>query len=192
MSDDIDYGYEAQFGIPDGMGPWNLRLELPTPSEFGEYVVVAVEQAGIELHHQVEVLDEDGKPLRGVWVIFGFPGGGPSIGGLNPRRNFWRGSPSVLNGNAQKTPVTGYAQHTFAGGGEDIWIWDLNADGDLKLPSPVVKNCTWQRTPVGRFEHTGVKITFQRRTVGVVPEKQRLNELEARIKTIEEQLGIDQ
>ena len=60
---------------------------LPFPSEFGEYALIEVDQADIELHHQVEVIDESGEPLRGVWVIFGFPGGGPDIA-LGARENY--------------------------------------------------------------------------------------------------------
>lgn len=176
---EINYGYEQLFSIPSEMGPWNLRLDNPQPSEFGQYVLVGCEQASIELHHQVDVIDESGLPLRNVWVIFGFPGGGPNIALGVSGRNYWVGSPAVLKGNAQKTTGGGYAQHTFSSGGEDIWIWDIDSDGDLKLPSPIVRNCTWQRTPVGMFEHTGVKLTFQRRRVGVVPLEQRLQALEA-------------
>ena len=188
MSDPIDYGYEALFGIPPEMGPWNMQLVAPFPAEFGEYVLVGCEQASIELHHQVEVVDESGDPLRGVWVIFGFPGGGPNIN-LPVRRNFWRQGPVVLQGNAQRTNAMGYAQHTFASGGEDIWIWDIDKEGDLKLPSVIVKNCTWLRTPVGRFEHTGVSLTFQRRMVGVTPRRQRLDTLEQQLQEVLQRLS---
>lgn len=176
----INYAYESLYQIPPAMGPWNLRLENPQPSEYGQYVLVGCEQAGIELHHEVEVIDESGFPLRNVWVIFGFPGGGPSIG-LGYRRSYWQNAPAVLKGNAQKTSGGGHARHTFQSGGEDIWIWDIDAEGDLKLPSPIVRNCTWQRTPVGMFEHTGVRLTFQRRRAGVIPLEQRLQGLEAQL-----------
>lgn len=189
MTDPIDYGYEAVKEIPEAMEPWGLKLQLPTPSEYGKYALIEVDQADIELHHQVEVIDESGAPLRGVWVIFGFPGGGPSIN-LGAKENYWQGAPAVLRGNAQKTNYAGYAQHTFQGGGEDIWIWDVDRKGVLKLPSPVVQNCTWVRTPVGQFEHTGVKLRFQRRQNDVVPKQQRLEELEARVKALEEKLGL--
>jgi len=188
MADQIDYGYEALMGIPDEMGPWNMTFNAPYPSDYGEYVLVECEQADIELHHQVEVIDESGNPLRGVWVIFGFPGGGPDIA-LTPKQNYWRGAPAVLKGNAQRTNGAGYAQHTFQSGGEDIWVWDIDKEGVLRLPSPIIKNCTWQRTPVGRFEHTGVKLTFQRRMKGVVPRHQRFEELEARVAALEAQIG---
>jgi hypothetical protein len=183
-----DYGHEALKRIPDEMSPWNLRLTLPFPSEFGEYVLTEVDQADIELHHQVEVIDESGDPLRGVWVIFGFPGGGRDIP-LGPRENYWRGAPSVLKGNAQKTNGCGYAQHTFKTGGEDIWVWDVDREGVLRLPSVIVQNCGWAATPVGQFEHTGVKLRFQRRQTGVVPRRQRLEDLEARVKALEARLG---
>ena len=176
--EEIVYDYEALTSIPPAMGPWNLRLDRPIPSDFGEYVLVGCEQAGIELHHEVEVIDESGFPLRGVWVIFGFPGGGPNIN-IGVRQNYWRQAPAVLKGNAVKTAVSGYVRHTYQSGGEDIWVWDVDADGDLKLPSPIVRNCTWVRTPVGMFEHTGVKLTFQRRKKGIIPLRQRLEALES-------------
>jgi len=189
MTDQIDYGYESLKGIPEAMQPWNLKLELPFPSEFGEYALIEVDQADIELHHQVEVIDESGEPLRGVWVIFGFPGGGPDIA-LGARENYWRGAPAVLKGNAQRTNYAGYAQHTFKTGGEDIFLWDVDRQGVLRLPSPMVQNCTWVRTPVGQFEHTGVKLRFQRRQNGVVPRRQILEDLEARVKALEARLGM--
>jgi hypothetical protein len=193
MADQIEYAQEALFSIPAAMGPWNMQLELPAASKFnpnpGEYVLVDCQQAGVELHHQVEVIDENGDPLGGVWVIFGFPGGGPGIN-LAPSQNYWPQAPAVLKGNAQRTPISGYVQHTFQQGGEDIWVWDLDADGVLKLPSPIVKNCTWVRTPVGHFEHTGVKLTFQRRMTGVIPREQRLRAIEQRVAAIAQQLGM--
>lgn len=183
----MNYGFEELKRIPDEMDPWGMRLEWSFPSEFGEYVLIEVDQADIELHHQVEVIDENGAPLRGVWVIFGFPGGGPGID-LFPRENYWRGAPAVLRGNAQRTNYAGYCQHTFQRGGEDIWVWDVDKEGVLKLPSPIVHNCNSVRTPIGQFEHTGVKLVFQRRQVGIVPKQQRFEELEARVSVLEELL----
>lgn len=174
--------YEKLWNIPDPMHPWQMRLNVPMASDFGEYALVDCQQAGIEQHHEVEVVDENGFPLSGVWVIFGYPGGGPNIY-LPVRRNYWSDAPAVLKGNVQKTSLSGVVQHTFQSGGEDIWIWDIDAEGDIKLPSPIVHNCAWQRTPVGAFEHTGVRLTFQRRRVGVVP-------LEERIRRMEQALGI--
>lgn len=185
----MNYGYEALRGIPEPMWPWALSLELPFPSEFGEYVLIEVDQADIELHHQVEVIDENGDPLRGVWVIFGFPGGGPEIA-LGARENYWRGAPAVLKGNAQKTNYAGYAQHTFRTGGEDIFLWDVDRAGILRLPSPIVRGCSSVRTPIGQFEHTGVKLRFQRRRVGVVPRQGRIETLEQRVAALEKLLGM--
>ena len=172
--------------IPPEMNPWALQLITPQPSEFGEYALVGCEQASIETHHQVEVIDEDGKPMRGIVVIFGFSSG-PSIN-MPYRRNYWPDAPTYLKGNAQRTNAMGYAQHTFGEGGEDIWIWDRNKDGDLLYPSAIVKNCTWQRTPVARFEHTGVALTFQLRRVGVIPQAERMSAIEAWIATFDERL----
>lgn len=180
------YGYKALTGIPKTMAPWGMRLDLPSSSEYGEYVLVDVGQADIEQHHQVEVIDENGDPLRKVWVIFGYPGAGPDID-LAPTENYWRGAPSVLKGNARQTNVTGYAQHTFQSGGEDIWIWDID-DGVLKLPSPIVKGCHWVSTPTGKFEHTGVKLLFQRRSAEIKPRGQLQFEHETRIATVEAQI----
>lgn len=187
MSEEFNYGFDALKGIPEKMSPWGLQLEQPYPSDYGEYVLVEVAPADVELHHQVEIIDESGDPIRGLWVIFGFPGGGPDLG-LTPTENHWRGAPAALKGNAQVTNYAGYAQHTFQSGGEDIWVWDLNDEGILKLPSPIVKNCTWVSTPVGRFEHTGVKLRFQRRTKDIKPRAQRLDEIEARLAALEARL----
>jgi hypothetical protein len=172
--------------IPPEMHPWGLQLVTPEPSEFGAFHLIGVEQASIETHHQVEVIDEDGKPMRGVWVIFGWDTG-PAIN-MPVRINHWRDAPAVLRGNAQRTNAMGYAQHTFGEGGEDIWIWDRNKDGDLLYPSAIVKNCTWQRTPVANFEHTGVAISFQLKRTGVTPAADRLAALEAWVTGLDERL----
>lgn len=181
-----NYGFDALKGIPDKMSPWGLQLAQPYLSDYGEYVLIEVAPADVELHHQIEVIDENGEPLRGVGVMFGFPGGGGKQGPV-PQENHWRGSPQIINGNPQVTNYAGYAQHTFQAGGEDIWIWDINEDGVLELPSPIVKNCRWVGTPVGRFEHTGVKLRFQRRDKRVQPRINLINELVLRIETLERQ-----
>lgn len=173
--------------IPPEMAPWGLQLVTPEPSEFGEFVLIGIEQASIETHHQVEVVDEDGRPMAGVGVIFGFPGGGPSIN-MPVRVNHWRNSPTVLQGNGQKTNSAGYAQHTFATGGEDIWLWHRNKEGDLLYPSPIVKNCTWQRPPVANFVHTGILARFQLRRVGVTSQADRLAALEAWVTGFDERV----
>lgn len=170
--------------IPPEMNPWGLQLITPEPSAHGAYHLAGVEQASIEGHHQVEVIDEDGKPMRGVVVIFGFDSG-PAIN-MPTRINHWRDAPTVLRGNAQRTNAMGYAQHTFGEGGEHIWIWDRNRDGDLLYPSAIVKNCNWQRTPVGRFEHTGILAQFQLRRTGVTPAADRIANLEAWVTRFED------
>lgn len=175
-----NYGFDTLRGIPDKMSPWGLQLAQPYPSDYGEYVLIEVAPADVELHHQVEVIDENGEPLRGVGVMFGFPGGGGQPG-PTPRNNYWRGSPTIINGNYQVTDSSGYAQHTFQAGGEDIWVWDIDEDEVLELPSPIVKNCRWVGTPTGRFEHTGVKLRFQRRDKRIETKSDRLDDLEHRL-----------
>ena len=186
-----DYGYEALTVMPPGMSPWNNRIELPSmPSRHGEYVLVDARAADIELHHQVTVLDENGDPLRGIWVIFGFPGGtGPKIN-LPLTMNLWRDKPHVLVGNAQRTNGFGYAQHTVGEGGEDIFVYDVNPEGHLKYPSPIIKNNIWVGTGAGApFEHTGVHLTFQRRDVDVVPRGDELAQIKARLDTVEDEIA---
>lgn len=176
--------------IPPEMNPWSLQLKTPTPSEFGAFELIACEQASIETHHQVEVVDEDGKPMRGVVVIFGFDSGDAI--NMPTRRSYWPDAPSVLRGNAQRTNAMGYAQHTFGEGGENVWIWDRNKEGDLLFPSAIVANCTWQRPPVANFNHTGVALTFQLRRVGFISQAERMSNLEAWVTTFAGQLiGIE-
>lgn len=179
------YGYQALEGIPPAMDPWSMSFEPPLGSfEQGRYVLVGVEPAWIEMHHQVEVIDEHGDPLPGVWVIFGFPGGGGPEINLKPRVNRWSHSPAVLIGNAQRTNRMGYAEHTFGSGGEDIWVWDVQG-GVLELPSPIIRGCNWVGTEVGApFIHTGVKLTFQRRRNDVEPRGPRLDRIEASINAL--------
>lgn len=173
--------------IPPQMAPWGLQLVTPEPSEFGAYHLIGVEQASIETHHQVEVIDEDGKPLRGVIVVFGFDSGKDI--NMPARVNHWRDGPTVLKGNAQPTNAMGYAQHTFGEGGEDIFIWNRNDDGDILYPSAIVRNCTWQRTPLARFEHTGVALSFQLKRTNFIPAADRLSALEAWVTTFEARIA---
>jgi hypothetical protein len=176
----FDYGYQPLLGIPDRMAPWNMSMDLTPATEFGEYVLVGCEPADIESHHQVVVMDEDGQPLSGVGVIFGY-NTGPWVA-PRPRINHWYMAPRVLTGNYQKTDPAGCAKHTFGEGGETIWIWDVDRDGVLRLSSDVVFNCSWLQE---RFNHTGVKLTFQRRQQGVMPLRQRLAEIERRLAELE-------
>ena len=184
------YGYEALEGIPTPeMDKWTLGFH---PSEFsekyGRYVLVEVQPAGIEMHHQVLVLDESGVPLRGVWVVFGFDTGRA----LNDRAEkiAWVNHPQDPRGNPQKSDAMGYAQHTFGSGGEDIWVWDVQADGLLELPSWIIKNCTWVAAPVaGAWSlHTGVKLIFQRRREDVEPRGPRLDRLDNALKALESKI----
>ena len=166
--------------IPDNMQPWGLGLVEAPITEYGRYILVGCEQAGKELHHEVVVLDENELPLTGVWVIFGY-GSGPSIN-LTTRRNVWSTAPAVLKGNAQKTLI-GTAQHTFQAGGEDIWLWDLDVNNDLLLPSPIVRSCNWVGTPIGAFIHTGVRLTFQRQRSNVISMEDRIRALESSVQS---------
>jgi hypothetical protein len=174
--------------IPPEMNEWGMQLVTPDASLLGEFVLVGCEQADIEQHHQVTVIDEDGRPMRGVDVIFGYDTGNPI--NLPPRANHWRNAPNVLKGNAQRTNAMGYAQHTVGEGGENIWVWYRNGDGDLLYPSPIVRNCTWKIPPLGRFNHTGVSLTFQLQRVGVVPLLDRLSAVEEWITTFDQRLKV--
>ena len=176
--------YEPLFGIPDEMDDWHMRLDLPTPSQFGEYVVVAIEPSPIEQHHLVMVLDETGQPLPDVGVFFGFPGHQTPTGPVpQPDRNHWRGAPAVFRGNYQISGYGEYAKHTVGGGGEDVWVWDIDEDGTLKYPSAIVRNMRWLSGKLN--EHTCVKVTFQRRAVGVPVES-----LPEKIKRLEQSFGL--
>ena len=190
----INYGFDAIQGVPEIMDAWGMRIDHPAfvREDVGSYVLVGCEPASIELHHEVVVLDENGDRFNDPYIVFGFPGGGGrDFSHLLPRTNYWFGMPTVLNGNVVKAGAegqSGYARHTFQSGGEDIWVWDVQ-DGILELPSPIVRNCTWVGTPAGQFEHTGVKLTFQRRRAGIVPQGDRIVSLERRVESLEQQVG---
>lgn len=169
---------EQLLGIPERMYKWNLNLELPYPSMYGEYGVVDIQPASVEQHHEVWVIDENERPLRGIGVVFGFSTG-ESI--IKPRVNHWRGSPAVVRGNMQYTDYTGGVKHTFGEGGEDIWIWDMDAQSVLKLPSTIVKNCS---SVQDRFIHTGVQIVFKRFT-DAETDRERMDDFERRITLLE-------
>lgn len=175
------YGHEKLFGAPEDMQEWGVWVETFEPTSYGEYALIGLEPAGIEGGHQVVVIDENGRPLDGVGVVFGYPGGGPDIN-ARPRINLWPGSPRVLKGNLVYT-LLGQAQHTFQSGGEDIWIWDIDLAGVLKYPSAIVRNCKWIKT--GKFIHHGVRATFQRRDSAIQPERVQLIQLEKRLERLE-------
>jgi len=175
--------------IPERMAPWRMRLDLPLKNDYGQYALIGCEPATIEQHHQVTVVDEGGDPLPGVWVIFGYPGSNGPLIPLEPKENYWLNSPKELVGNYQKTNMMGYAQHTVGQGGEDIFVWDVDGDGALKLASVMVRNCTWITTEAGGpFNHSGVHLAFQRRRAGVpvVSRQKRLENLEARVAELEQ------
>ena len=184
---DYDYGYQPLLGLPEKMDPWGMWLELATPTQFGQYVLVKVEQASLELHHEVVVRDENDQPLPDVCVIFGFDTGNER--GARPRGSYWPQAPRDPVGNVEYTDSAGYARHTFQEGGENIFIWDVEADGVLRLASDIVLNCNGVNEKYGKFRHTGVKLTFQRRRAGVVPERQRQAEAEHRQEQLEARLA---
>ncbi|MCB9099802.1 MAG: hypothetical protein H6632_09700 [Anaerolineales bacterium] len=194
MSEEKDrYGYEALGGIPREMDAFKIgdvahpQLTNKNP---GQYVLVGVEPAWIEQAHQVEVIDEHGDPLQGVWVIFGFSSG-KNLNGLKPRDNFWTNSPGDIRGNAQRTNRMGYAQHTTGPKtGETVWIWDVST-GKLELPSVIVHSLKWINTEAGGpFIHSGVKLTFQRRREDIEPRGPRLDRIDKTLKSL--QTRIDQ
>lgn len=166
--------------LPARMRKWGLRLEFPYPNQFGEFVLVGIDPADIELHHQVVVLDESFLPLVGIMIMFGYDTGLDHSNKLAPV-SYWTNSPNDLRGNAQFTNTRGYAQHTLGQGGETIFVYDvISDDGNrvLKLSSPIVRHCVWVQD---QFSHTGVKLTFQRRKKGV-----RIQTLAERFALIEE------
>lgn len=177
------YDHQALLGLPVEMDPWGATLELGQPTESGQYVLVGCEPADIESHHQVLVIDEDGRPLGGVGVLFAFSTG-PAVA-PRPRVNYWTGAPRILNGNYQRTNLAGEARHTFGEGGETIWVWDVRSE-TLELSSDVVFDCRWIPE---RFNHTGLKLTFQRRRKGIVPIKRRLADIEDRLTKLEAARG---
>ncbi len=177
------YGYAALENTPPEMDPWTLGFHPSHGSKYGRYVLVEVRPAYIEMHHQVQVIDEDGIPVRGLSVIFGFDTG-PHIN-LKADKIAWENHPEDLRGNHQRTDAMGYAQHTFYEGGENIFLGAIE-DGVLR-PSPMVTSCSWigpGKSPIAPFIHTGVILTFQRRKAGVIPRRMYLNRLEARIETL--------
>jgi hypothetical protein len=182
------YGYNALDGIPDAMDAFQIgHVEHPilTSKNPGQYVLVNVEPADIEQHHQVYIFDEHDDPLPGVWVIFGF-GSGKNLNILKPSNMLWTQGPADLHGNAQRTNGMGYAQHTFGPKtGETVWIWDVR-DDKLELPSVIVHSLKWlDASKADLFVHTGVKLTFQRRRTDVEPRGRRLDRIDAAIATLQ-------
>ena len=177
------YGYAALEGIPGAMAAWEMGFHPSHGSKYGRYVLVDVRPATIELHHQVQVIDESGWPLRGVWTVFGFDTGKKL--NVQASKIAWIQHPQPI-GNPQQTNAMGYAQHTVGSGGENIYLWAI--EDEVLLPSPMVTNCTWVDTsaPGAAFIHTGVILTFQRRLAHVIPQKMYQAKLEARILALEE------
>lgn len=180
------YGYKALRRIPEKMSPWDLVYVMPPKSIFvgegaGVYELVRVQAAGVEMHHEVDVVDENGDPLPDVLVMIGYPGGGPDLSRYMPLENYWPQSPAVLMGNAQYTDMAGRVKHTYRSGGEDIWIWDIGEDKVLKATSAIVKNCKWVTEKIGMFNHTGVRLRFQRRLDGRLPKLQEFQNLQSQL-----------
>lgn len=161
--------FEPQVAPPREMDAWQMRLDLPQVNEnYGTFEVVHIGKSSIEQHHLVDVLDEENKPLYGVYVVFGYPGQTtPDLSYLKPRANYgWVGAPAVLAGNAQFTDFSGHVQHTTgASGGEDIWVWYVVPNPlrgnqlELYLSSTIVRNC---KVIADINSHTGVHIVFRR------------------------------
>lgn len=189
------YGYKALRRVPQEMSRWNLRLDNARPSRFGHFVVVDIDQATIETHHQIIVIDEHGEFLSGIGVGFFFPGGdGPAA--PRPAESWWDNAPIVNpTGNFQITDTAGYALHTYHSGGETLVCWHIDEEGTLRYPSAAIYNAIWldnsqQGSQDVRFLHTGVKATFQLRRPEVQPMsrnavRQKIAELERRVAALE-------
>lgn len=167
---EIDYGIPRLESLPSQFSNRGLTLRPAQENKFGIYCLVGVEDSSEEQHHQVEVIDESGDPLRGVVVIWGYPGGGPNLGHLKANTVYWDGAPAVLKGDDETTGPDGSAKHVFQSGGEDFWIWDIDAKGVVRMPSDIVYNLKW--VPTQRNSHVGIKLRYQRRMHGVLPRAQ--------------------
>lgn len=167
---EIDYGIEQLSGIPSEFTSRGVRLDYVEPTKFGKYCLVGIEDSSEEQHHQVDVIDESGDPLKGVIVVWGYPGGGPDLG-LSPSISYWPLAPAVLRGDSEVTGQDGSVKHVVKSGGEDCWIWDLDERRALKCSSDIVRNLQWISTP--KNQHTCIKLTFQRRLAGVMPKQQQ-------------------
>lgn len=193
----FDYDYEEIKNIPDRMKKWRLKVESNEPTTYGKYSLVEITPAYIEMHHQVEVIDEAGDALRGVWVMFGYHTG-HDYGHLVPDVSHW-GEFGALKGNMVKTNAMGYAQHTYGDGGETIFIWDTNEEKVQKLSSDVVRNCKWLsaekdgQSPDIPFNHTGVRLVFQRRVKGIPvrSQRKRIEQLEQSLAALKETWSDD-
>lgn len=162
------YGYDEITALPAAMNPWEMRLRLSARTQHGEYVLVGCQPATEPQHHQVVVLGEDKKPVAGVHVVFrGYSTAFPSVG-KPAGKNSWTemAQEADIRGHEVITDASGLARHTTGyPGGEYIFIWNMEKNGDLKLSSTIVENCRVINTPT--FQLHGVRLTFQRRKVGV-------------------------
>ena len=159
------YGYEKLTEPPANMQPWRKRhLRFVEPKNVppaGEYVLIDCRPAldDKEFQHQVLVLDEQGRPLPGIRIVVAYSDGEPiSL----PRHSDWEHGETDLRGKSYRTDGSGRASHpTGKTGGERIWVWDIDDDGDLKLASIKVQGCAVVNED--RYHNRGVHLTFQRR-----------------------------
>ncbi len=159
------YGYEKLTEPPANMQPWRKRhLRFVEPENVppaGEYVLIDCRPAldDKEFQHQVLVLDEKGRPLPGIRIVVAYSDGEPiSL----PRHSDWEHGETDLRGKSYRTDGSGRASHpTGKTGGERIWVWDIDDDGDLKLASIKVQGCAVVNED--RYHNRGVHLTFQRR-----------------------------
>jgi hypothetical protein len=177
--------------LPPEMSPWQtLKLDAEQPTQEGLYYVVYVGQATVESHHEVQVQDQDGKPLAGIQVLFGFDSGRRYPA---PALDYW-GKFGAFVGNMVETNGAGEARHTFHHGGEDIFIVDYQVDENgiqyIARASDVLWDCSSVPNPPGRFDHTGVRVVFRRYTPGQETHAVVHQDIEVRLKALEKILGM--
>jgi len=169
---------------PAKMEPWQMRVTVHRPTEFGKFVLVDLYPNEVEQEHCVIVYDEDDSPIfPRVRVIFGDPGGGGDHIDIGGRARYWDetvGAPAVLRGKAVYTRVGVARLVTGGNGGQDIWVHDVDAaSGHILYSSDIVRNCmSIDTSKVGGNIHQGVVVVFQLQRVGRVPLERRLRELE--------------
>lgn len=171
------------FEPPGSMDAFRMWIEHNNPTEHGKYAIVDIQPSPEEQNHIVLVIDENGRPMTGIRVVFGFDSGPHHD---TPKRTKWRGQPRVTHGNVQYA-LLGLAKHTAGEGGEDIWIHNIEDDGWVRYSSDIAKNCSI--VPAVLNNHTAVMITFQLQRAGVVPEKDMIADMANRLGRLEEDMA---
>lgn len=160
---------------------WMAQLHRATPTEQGVFRLVHIRRTKPKSFEEqrviVLVLDENGFPIPNVQVAFAYSTADP----YTLSQNFLWSPPAPqrafivpTQGSGQIDQIQGSVVKEGQSGGITVYILEPEYSSDVVSGAGMLA------------DHTGLHLTFQLRRAGVIPLMERMANIEARLKALEE------